>query len=1451
MMNTPQRKDALHFIRLRNAATGKDLKLKQTSTGVEQEIAPYLPEDRPWRDAVEYDHILRNQYSPVLFDRLGLELSLLTSSAQIEKIRAALSSSQAMKRAEGLVALRVYLETHPADELESPILRVAKELPKEVSFYRGGPNQFAALALGQLPSLSNSHFSIFTSSPDEPSEVEKFIHVFKVAKDVYGKNWEEHDPENLRLIMKQLVRLEWEEANPILKKPAALKALAEIKGYRNEFQEVASEAMENNQMQFFAWPYFIQQLWEDEQALHERFVAEPFTGINKWSTDDEKKRFLSKKEYETTIELLGEKLIPFADQTLRKKDQSDTEWFRAVAQEAIMKHGPPEAPELREPFDQAIREIQWKSAQTLRQEIAQIVESPDVFQQALRLEQGYFRDFFLSEAWKKEPKKTRRLAEEYLSHMQKEVPDSAKANRAPDLMNRYVRDHYFEGTASTAENQEKTKQRVMPCIVPDERAANAPGPWKSFRLYAEDVSSVPANELWMRRSTITNWETEYQKTHQATKSEFREKVKNEALPSPKDLYLFSETIARSASNEVVLNERSYATRITVEVAQSDMRSLEGEVEKGIADPDHLESWVTKHLPQPCAFRDFFLENALHVRLWNHLRKSRLGPRLAELGIKLNVKNIKLAEQFTGKDEGVLSDAYLKEYSLFRVDGLVSNISVFTPEEQGELADILRKTSVSLTSGAGEIYERVMVELESERIRQLYHNAHDRSLQQTDNPTSEQKAQARAKAFEAVFHRITEPFPLATYNRDGLLERFALDYATTPDQARRVEEATYDFLVRRPEVQKAKGEKIVFGPVETVKNYLANFSDRDSRARILGWIFGGELPDDRYLEGREFKVDADQEREGFWLMSHAERKAVLYGALLGDHGIFEVPPGAEWGNGGLHDDYKKREAFEKFLEEFYKNNFDQLLEQEPQDSQMRKIVKTVFFETFKNYSAPRRVELFLALVKKMQELRQRDEKLNVGQAMRLFLEQVGVVGIKVGQVLSEREDVVSDQSVRSELSSLRDRAAPFAKYGVFTYLRMAGLFVGSTTASTAPFRIAEVDECLGSASIKQAHRATTTNGELAVVKVPRPTIDKNYQEDLAVLRRVMDALRNQGVDVPEHLLPEVADACEAEFDFGVEAAAQNDIETALHRRKATVRLGNESIRLNAPKLAFMLRKGEGNVKNLQLMIDEYVPGLNLGEVEEYQRLKVLKETDPTQLARLESLHRKIEQIYGEQFPQAEAFYKSCPIEDLRAQLGIDLMVQIAIDGTFHADSHAGNLLIDAAPKKERVAFIDFGSVGRSVEVLPEGVRDHRPAFRDFLRGLILLKVGFGDPEGMGKTINEYVEFEGGTPEFWKERVQELASKHAEVGSFFKGLLGEMLSRKAKINRQFKFLLKAMAAGGSHFDALSKTLTRGFQSAMVRSMSEGKPIGEILFEDPVLRGLKPFVESDPALKGMLGL
>ncbi|MBP9710083.1 AarF/ABC1/UbiB kinase family protein [Patescibacteria group bacterium] len=1484
MLPEPTR-DALLFHRLRQAGAVKPKPSERFSAAALADMAPYLADSTPLHELLEPSRFRLEEFCSFreqFFGDVDFALARIPQTKDLISIRADLVGADPGKAEESVQALRAYRDTHPGDFLEQPLVDYLLEYPPgavfclkfsngggkgkdwskyakahgfEDRFKRYGPGGYAVdmeeqlllyfgagflYPAGKLGQDNNLSYPGGADRGLGVRDIPLLVRTFKQAKILHGERWAKESPEGLRLMERKIALMEWEDINPLWDDMRELDVLEEVKVLKPELKNLAFETNSWGNA-VFSWPMFLKQLWDEEPLLRAKFEKIIQTPGDRGTT----RACVEDPAFRPVLVEMGKVLMPFAPaQVLNAGEapESHEDQCFKLAEGLLREIGCPEEEELKRLFVAGVTkrvESQWDTVKEFRGVLAAKIGEPDVFEQACALERGVIRDFFLFEAWKKEPVKNRAVAETYLRQMRLETPEGAKANRATDLMTQYVRNNIAEGTVNSLRLKYAVYRihHTPRMASPDELAA------KTSEEMEQEMNADQAFRYERYSSTFGDLVKE---AHVFRKQDAQQRWKQGGDVSPRSLYVFSDAVSRQPDKEVV-SEKAFSVRIIEEIVSSEQ------------DKDVAGEWAAKWMPEASVLRDFYLENALHEKLWRYLQGSRLKDQLAAEGITCRRQEVDLHQHFAhGKDDGALQDAYFTRYTLVRVEGLATKAHLFDAKEKADLVAILRDISGRMTAGVAEGLERLAIELEADRLRVQYEDTYQETLPRGRHATQEEEIAARDKAFHGVFSHVVKLFPYASYNRDELLERFALDYAVTADHMRIIEDATYTNLVRKPQVEKKKGEKVVFGPVEQVKNYLAVFQDRESRSRTLSWIFQGEVPDDRYLEGAAFGVNADEEREAFWAMSQAERKVVLYNALLGDKGLFEVS--TDW---NLSNDYKNRSLLEnqaiflEFIKKFYDQNFAQLIKKEGGDrDQLKKVLETVFIGAFKYYSPSRRVELFLAVTKKMHELRTQGKELTAAQAIRLFLEQVGVVGIKAGQVIAEQKDLGVDPDIRQELSSVRDRATPFAKSGIFTYLRVGGLLAEKGKENQA-FGIVQVGKCLGSASIKQAHKAWTTDGREVVVKAPRPTIEKNFEEDVQVLEKIFADLVKIPLDVPEFLLPEIVDACRAEFDFSEEAATQQAMDKKLYDRKASVQLEGEAgaepkVRLDVPDLIHLIRKGEGRVETLQLMVDEYVPGLSLAEAEEYQGLCKMAVLDAKQQTRRRNIEEDLNEMYHEHGQMVAWRFAHLDYSGVRAQLALDLICEVTTDGIFHADEHAGNVRINLDPRREAVTLIDFGSAGRSVEVKVDQVSDYRPDFRDFVGQLLLLQGGFGDSapivKRLGEILETYVAVPDMTADAWAERVQVLHDTHQETGPFFKGMMEEILSRKGKINREFKMLLKAFSAAGGHFDALKHYLVRAFASLDSPS-SDGSSVYDRFLAFPGMEKLKPVLESMPSAKALL--
>lgn len=112
-------------------------------------------------------------------------------------------------------------------------------------------------------------------------------------------------------------------------------------------------------------------------------------------------------------------------------------------------------------------------------------------------------------------------------------------------------------------------------------------------------------------------------------------------------------------------------------------------------------------------------------------------------------------------------------------------------------------------------------------------------------------------------------------------------------------------------------------------------------------------------------------------------------------------------------------------------------------------------------------------------------------LRLALEELGPVFIKLGQILSTRADLLPPEYI-AELIKLQDHVppAPFAAIE-----QVIETELGQPIAAA----FAEIDPtALATASIGQVHAARLRDGSDVVVKVQRPGVDRLVAEDLAIL-----------------------------------------------------------------------------------------------------------------------------------------------------------------------------------------------------------------------------------------------------------------------------------------------------------------------------------------------------------------
>ena len=155
----------------------------------------------------------------------------------------------------------------------------------------------------------------------------------------------------------------------------------------------------------------------------------------------------------------------------------------------------------------------------------------------------------------------------------------------------------------------------------------------------------------------------------------------------------------------------------------------------------------------------------------------------------------------------------------------------------------------------------------------------------------------------------------------------------------------------------------------------------------------------------------------------------------------------------------------------------------------------------------------------------------GRHLREMLDELGPTFVKFGQLLSTRPDLVPPDMI-VELRKLQDDVSPFPVEDVERVIRAElGLTIEQAFVSFDERPIA-------AASIGQVHRATLPNDAEVVVKVQRPTAQRQIESDLKLMasaaRVVRERVRQLDFMDANELVDEFARSIRLELDYQQEA-----------------------------------------------------------------------------------------------------------------------------------------------------------------------------------------------------------------------------------------------------------------------------------------------------------------------------
>ncbi|MCB1646114.1 MAG: ubiquinone biosynthesis regulatory protein kinase UbiB [Pseudomonadales bacterium] len=262
------------------------------------------------------------------------------------------------------------------------------------------------------------------------------------------------------------------------------------------------------------------------------------------------------------------------------------------------------------------------------------------------------------------------------------------------------------------------------------------------------------------------------------------------------------------------------------------------------------------------------------------------------------------------------------------------------------------------------------------------------------------------------------------------------------------------------------------------------------------------------------------------------------------------------------------------------------------------------------------------------------------SIRLFIEELGPVFVKFGQILSTRRDIFPPV-LADELQKLQDQVPPFDN-------QLAREIVETSLEAPVGELFLSFDETpLASASVAQVHGATLPDGSDVVVKIIRPGIRAVIQKDLEVmylLARLIESNWEEGRRL--HPVDIVAD---------YERTILDELNLQLEAANAT-----------------QLRKNWLNSGKL------YVPEVYW----DYTRPDVMV----------------MERIYGISSANLAEMHASHVNMKKLAHLGVEIFfTQVFEQNFFHADMHPGNVFVDISdPENPSYIGLDCAIIGSLTE-----------------------------------------------------------------------------------------------------------------------------------------------------------
>lgn len=257
--------------------------------------------------------------------------------------------------------------------------------------------------------------------------------------------------------------------------------------------------------------------------------------------------------------------------------------------------------------------------------------------------------------------------------------------------------------------------------------------------------------------------------------------------------------------------------------------------------------------------------------------------------------------------------------------------------------------------------------------------------------------------------------------------------------------------------------------------------------------------------------------------------------------------------------------------------------------------------------------------------------SVYERIRMALEELGPTFVKLGQTFSSREDLLPPELIL-ELQKLQDKVE-------VVDLDLEEILEHEFNIIPSEHFLEIQKKPLATASIAQVYKAVLNDGTAVILKVKKPNVQENIQDDLLLINDLVKVITTYS-------------------DLGSRLNLKSAISTFEKSLLEEISLINEKNNIQQFALNFKNNK------------ETYVPKI----YEEFCSNNILC----------------MEYVEGIKITNKESLLEN-GIDPVKiSEVGLRLFVSQILDyGFFHADPHAGNILIK---KDGKVVFIDFGAVG---------------------------------------------------------------------------------------------------------------------------------------------------------------